>query len=93
MYYPIAFANEALRLFPHVEELHRKIAKGDITVGRYLSDAATGTVSAQKLLRAVTIGEVHELAERSLSIQALYHWWGQLYDEDLRVRSKARPTP
>lgn len=93
MYYPIAFCNEARRLFPHADELHRKIDKGDVVVGRYLSDSASGTVSAKALLHAVTIGEVHQLAEEALSKQALYQWWGRLYDEDMRRKSKTLPNP
>ena len=81
MFYPEDFKNRVKKVYPHWDELHRRLDSGDVFVGRYLYDNSPTGLSLNTILTATSLEELQEQAKIAQEKVALYHDWCTLYNE------------
>jgi len=79
MEYPKEFVDKVKAEFPNLEELHRALDRGNISVGAYLEASRRFWMSPEEIVRAFNEGRSRELkntAEKVIRCKKLFsEWW------------------
>ena len=86
MFYSKDFKTRVKKAYPNFKELHRSLECGnDYTVGLYLSENSSSSISITTVLEATSLKELQNKAKAEKEKVELYKEWCELYCKQNKI--------
>jgi len=66
---------EVKECYPEYKEIHRLADTGSVWLGRYLDDSSSGSIGVDRILTALSLEELQDIARREKRKVNVYKMW------------------
>lgn len=83
MKYSDELIKEVKELYPNSSDMIKHAENGNTVLGRYLDDSSSGNISIDTILKATSLDDLKEVANKLKAKRDLYKQWGKEYDNQI----------